>query len=143
MIPTVLGLAGCAGLVTSSKDAANPPTPTAATITAQPTSQQVTAGQTATFSVVATGTAPMSYQWQKNGATITGAASASYTTPPTTNTDNGSTFRAMVSDPSDELEIVRTSTPLLQESVLASVAPEVHTRGAMALLISLAKLRCC
>src|SRR5690348_14978731 len=53
----------------------------APTITTQPASQTVTAGQTATFSVVASGTAPLSYQWQKNGATISGATSASYTTP--------------------------------------------------------------
>jgi len=30
-------------------------------------------GQTATFSVTASGTAPLSYQWQKNGADINGA----------------------------------------------------------------------
>src|ERR1700754_784810 len=39
----------------------------AATIATQPASQTVAAGQTATFSVVATGSAPLSYQWQKNG----------------------------------------------------------------------------
>jgi len=38
-------------------------------------------GQTASFSVAATGTAPLSYQWQKNGANIAGATSAGYTTP--------------------------------------------------------------
>ena len=39
----------------------------APSITTQPLSQAVTPGQTATFSVEGTGTAPMSYQWQKNG----------------------------------------------------------------------------
>src|SRR5438876_7944808 len=47
------------------------------TITAQPANQTVTTGQTATFAVVAGGTAPLSYQWQKNGANITGATAAS------------------------------------------------------------------
>src|SRR5713101_6604995 len=37
-------------------------------ITTQPGNQTVTAGQTATFAVVAGGTAPLAYQWQKNGA---------------------------------------------------------------------------
>ncbi|MHB8610744.1 MAG: choice-of-anchor D domain-containing protein, partial [Candidatus Acidiferrales bacterium] len=37
------------------------------TITTPPANQTVTAGQTATFTVVAAGTAPFSYQWQKNG----------------------------------------------------------------------------
>ena len=38
-------------------------TPTAPTITAQPTNQTVVVGQTAEFSVSASGTAPLSYQW--------------------------------------------------------------------------------
>src|SRR6266478_7056635 len=38
----------------------------APSITTQPASQTVTAGQTATFSVAATGTAPLSYQCKKN-----------------------------------------------------------------------------
>ena len=68
-------------------------------ITTHPADQLVTVGQTATFTVVATGTAPLSYQWQKNGATIPGAPnSASYTTPATTVADNGSTFRVIVSN---------------------------------------------
>jgi len=70
----------------------------APTITTQPANQTVTAGQTATFSVVANGTAPLSYQWQKNGASISGATLASYTTPTTTATDNGSTFKVVVSN---------------------------------------------
>ena len=39
----------------------------APSITTQPASQTVTAGQTATFTVAATGTAPMTYQWKMNG----------------------------------------------------------------------------
>ena len=39
--------------------------PVAPTITTPPANQTVTAPQTATFTVVATGTAPLSYQWQK------------------------------------------------------------------------------
>jgi Abnormal spindle-like microcephaly-assoc'd, ASPM-SPD-2-Hydin/Immunoglobulin I-set domain len=70
----------------------------APTITTQPASQTVTAGQTATFSVVASGTAPLGYQWQKNGATISGATSASYTTPAATTSDSGSTFDVVVSN---------------------------------------------
>lgn len=56
------------------------------------------AGQTATFTVVATGTAPLTYQWQKNGVNISGATSVSYTTPATTTSDNGSTFDVLVSN---------------------------------------------
>ena len=73
------------------------------TITAQPVSQTVTAGQTATFSVIASGTAPLSYQWQANGLSIAGAISSSYTTPPTAMTDSGTAFQVVVSDPTDTI----------------------------------------
>ena len=65
-------------------------------ITAQPANQTVNAGQTATFKVTATGTGTLSYQWKKNGATIGGATSASYTTPATIASDNGASFSVTV-----------------------------------------------
>jgi hypothetical protein len=71
---------------------------TSPTITTQPVNQTVTVGQTATFNVIATGTAPLSYQWQQNGTNITGATAASYTTPPTTTADNGATFQVVISN---------------------------------------------
>ncbi len=75
------------------------PAPVAPSITTQPSNKTVTAGQTATFSVVAAGTAPLTYQWQKNNANISGATSASYTTPATVSGDNGATFRVIVTNP--------------------------------------------
>ncbi len=72
--------------------------PVAPTISTQPANQTVNAGQTATFSVVASGTAPLTYQWQKNGVAITGATAASYTTPVTTTADSGELFRVVVSN---------------------------------------------
>jgi hypothetical protein len=74
------------------------PAPVVPTIATQPTSLTVTAGQTATFTVVAAGTAPLSYQWQKNGVNIAGATVASYTTPTTTTSDSGSTFSVVVTN---------------------------------------------
>jgi hypothetical protein len=67
-------------------------------ITSQPSSLTVLAGQTATFMVRASGAAPLNYQWQKNGVDISGATAASYTTPPTSGSDDASTFRANVSN---------------------------------------------
>jgi hypothetical protein len=69
----------------------NPPS-----ITSEPASQTITAGQTAKFSVTATGTAPLTYQWQKNGAAISGANSSSYTTPAETASASGSQFSVLV-----------------------------------------------
>jgi hypothetical protein len=74
------------------------PAPVAPSITTQPSSKTITAGQTATFSVSASGTAPLSYQWQKNGTAISGAASSSYTTPAETTSDNGAQFTVVVSN---------------------------------------------
>jgi hypothetical protein len=72
--------------------------PQAPSITSQPASETVAAGQTATFSVVATSTSPITYQWMKNGTAISGATSASYTTLPTTAGDNASTFIVVAKD---------------------------------------------
>jgi len=68
------------------------------TITTQPVDQTVRTGQRARFSVTATGTPPLHYQWTKNGVNITGATKASYTTPPTTAEDNGALFAVTVSN---------------------------------------------
>src|SRR5215470_15750326 len=56
----------------------------APSITVQPANQTVSVGQTATFTVTAIGTSPLAYQWQENGSRISGATSASYTTPAAT-----------------------------------------------------------
>src|SRR5205823_6064833 len=72
--------AGCSGIVAGS----NNPGPAPPSISTQPTSQSVSSGQTATFSVTATGTAPLAYQWKKNSVAISGATSSAYTTAATT-----------------------------------------------------------
>jgi hypothetical protein len=60
-------------------------------ITTQPQSQTINSGQTATMSVVAAGTPPLSYQWYQGASGVTtnpiaGATGTSYTTPPLTAT---------------------------------------------------------
>lgn len=74
------------------------PAPSAPAITSQPVNQTVSAGATASFSVTATGTAPLTYQWRRNGVAITGATASTYTTPATTLADNGATFSVVVSN---------------------------------------------
>jgi hypothetical protein len=73
----------------------NPPAPT---IIGGPSSLTVFRGQTATFSVTAAGTGTLSYQWWKNGASISGATSSTYITPATVLADNAATFKVVVSD---------------------------------------------
>src|SRR5204863_514267 len=98
----------------------------APTITRQPASQTVSVGQTATFTVAATGTAPLSYQWQKNGTAIGAATAASYTTPATTAADNGDLFTVVVSNAAGS--VTSNAAALTVSSVL--VAPTITTQPA-------------
>lgn len=85
--------AGCSGSTYSNSNPQSPPQ-----ITMQPANQTVTAGQSASFSVTATGSSPLSYQWQKSSAAISGATAATYTTPATTSADNGAQFNVVVTN---------------------------------------------
>ncbi|MFY9530055.1 MAG: immunoglobulin domain-containing protein [Candidatus Acidiferrales bacterium] len=89
-------VSNAAGNVTSAAATLTVNSPTSPTITTQPSNQTVAVGQTATFSVIATGATPLSYQWQKNSANISGAMSSTYTTAPTMSSDNGTTFQVVV-----------------------------------------------
>jgi len=97
---------------------------TAPSISTQPASQTVTAGQTATFSVSGSGAAPLSYQWRKNGAAISGANSASYTTPATSTSDSGSQFTVVVSNSAGNV----TSNVATLTVTAADVAPSITTQ---------------
>ncbi len=65
-------------------------------ITQQPVRQEVTAGQTATFSLIAAGSTPLTYQWQQNGTPISGATSSTYISPVTA--ADGTLFTVVVSN---------------------------------------------
>lgn len=78
--------------------AASPPAGIAApTIATGPAAATVAAGQPATFSVSAGGSA-LSYQWRVDGVDIAGATGASYTTPPTVSSDSGKAYSVVVSN---------------------------------------------
>jgi hypothetical protein len=98
----------------------------APSITAQPASQSVLLGQTATFTVTASGTGPFTYQWQKNGAPISGATTSSFTTPGTTLADNGATFVVVVSNSSGSTTS-NAATLAVSATVSAAVATDVVT----------------
>ena len=68
------------------------------TITQQPVNVTVTAGQTATFSVTATGSLPLTYQWYQGTTPISGATSSSYSIANTTVSESGESFRVIVSN---------------------------------------------
>jgi glucose/arabinose dehydrogenase len=73
------------------------PPASAPVITAQPANATVATGAAATFAVTAAGTAPLTYQWQKNGVNISGATSSSYTIASVAAADAGQ-YRVVVTN---------------------------------------------
>ena len=67
-------------------------------ITSQPANATVTEGNTAQFNVAATGTAPLTYQWRRNGAAIAGATAPAFVTPALTLADNTTQYSVVVSN---------------------------------------------
>jgi uncharacterized protein YdaL len=67
-------------------------------ITAAPASATATNGTTATFSVTASGTAPLSYQWEFGGANISGATNATLSLA-SVQTNNAGTYTVTVTNP--------------------------------------------
>jgi hypothetical protein len=86
-------LAACGGGHSGGSSGSSTPA-----IATQPGNATRAIGETATFSVVASGATPLAYQWQKNGQAISGATAASYTTPPVALGDDGATFLVSVSN---------------------------------------------
>jgi hypothetical protein len=67
-------------------------------ITSQPASLTVAAGNSASFSITATSTVPITYFWKRSNAFIPGAASSSYTTNNVQQSDSGAQFSCLVSN---------------------------------------------
>ena len=106
------------------------PTPVPPSIRTQPANRTVNLGQTAQFSVSATGGAPLSYQWRKNGSDISGATQASYTTPPTTADDNGALFSVVVTNGGGSVTSNNaTLTVRLPPSIITQPADTTVRRG--------------
>jgi Immunoglobulin I-set domain len=124
---TALLLAACGGSDTpgnSTPSGSTPPATSAPAITTQPSAQNVTVGETATFSVLATGTAPLSYAWQRNGTAIAAATASSYTTAATMLTDNGATFKVTVTN---SIGTITSAAATLTVSAAAAAGTDVLT----------------
>lgn len=87
-----------AGGTVTSNDATLTVTPVAPTVVVPPQNTVAAAGQSATFTVNAIGSEPLSYQWRRNGVDIVGAVGASYATPATTVADDGAAFSVVVTN---------------------------------------------
>jgi outer membrane protein assembly factor BamB len=98
--------------------------PTAPQITSQPANRTVIVGQSATFGVAASGSAPLTYQWRKNGNAISGATGSSYKTPATVSGDNGSSFTVIVSNAVGNV----TSNAATLTVTAAPIAPQITSQ---------------
>jgi photosystem II stability/assembly factor-like uncharacterized protein len=87
-------LSACGG----SDDPTPVPAAVAPTITAQPAALTVTEGDGAVFTVGASGSAPLAYQWKRGGVDIPGATASTYTLTTTTLSDDGAVFTVTVSN---------------------------------------------
>jgi hypothetical protein len=85
-----LALTGC--LTDDKGDEKNGPT-----ISVSPDDEVVNAGQNATFSVTASGSGTLTYQWMKDGNDIAGATSSTYTFVAGAN-DDGAEYKVKVTD---------------------------------------------
>ncbi len=85
---TVSNLAG--GIASSNAVLAINTNPVAPVFVSQPASQVVLAGGTASFTALAAGTAPISYQWSKDSTPIPGATSSTLTLTNVQSADEGS-----------------------------------------------------
>ncbi|MEH0164422.1 hypothetical protein [Roseateles microcysteis] len=96
-----LGLAACGGGGSSGSGTTSPPPAllVAPSIATAPQDASVADGATASFSVVASGTGPFTYQWQLNGSNLAGATQASYTTAALTAADVGNKYQVIVAGP--------------------------------------------
>jgi len=98
-------------------------------ITLQPASKTVTAGQAAAFSVTATGTAPMTYQWRKNGTPVSGATSSSYTTPATTTADSGAQYTVAISNAAGSVTSSAATLTISAATLALSATPATLNFG--------------
>ena len=101
LLSGLIALASCGGGSQKSAPPDPPPPGIAPTITQQPASVTVQTGSTATFSVAASGTTPLSYQWseQSPSGTLTVVGTApTYTTAATSTSDNNDQFSCVVTN---------------------------------------------
>lgn len=114
--------AGCSGGSGSQGSATQ--TPQAPQIAAQPADKAGFLGDTATFSVTATGTAPLTYDWRRNGATLGAASAATYTTPSLTAADDATTYSVVVTNAAGSVTSASAKLSVSPKPIQVTAAPQ-------------------
>jgi hypothetical protein len=114
------------GSVTSSPANLTVVVPAAPIITKQPVSQSVFAGDAVYFSVTSIGSAPLSYQWYRNGTAIADANFPFYSTKAGYPADNGAIYSVTISNAAGSI----TSTNATLTVKVATLAPVISSQPA-------------
>jgi glucose/arabinose dehydrogenase len=105
-------------------------------ITLHPTSRTVAPGASVTFSVRASGTPPLRYQWQRTGGNISGATSPDYSIASVVQADSGARFLAIVTNDfgtvtSNEAVLTVSANQLPTPTITQPVAGTLYKGGSV------------
>lgn len=118
-----LTLCACGGGGGGNSSGTNEPpiTPNivAPTISVQPQDLNASAGDSVSFSVTASGSGQLSYQWLRDGANVSGANSAQYTLPAVQITDSGSKWSVEVRNSAGNVTSVQATLKVSGSALLA------------------------
>ena len=105
------------------------PVAVAPTIVTQPSSVVVNAGNTATFAVGVDGTGPFTFQWRRNGTTISGATSAVLSLN-SARTEDMASYSVLVSNTANPTGVASNPAELSVVAGGATSAPTITTQPA-------------
>jgi Carbohydrate esterase, sialic acid-specific acetylesterase/Immunoglobulin I-set domain len=123
----ILPLVGCGGNNSNSNSNSNSNIGSAPAITAQPANITVTELQPASFSVTATGAAPLSYEWRRNGTPVAGATSATLTITSALAADHSARYSAVVTNSLGS--VTSTEAVLTEELPMFLMAGQSNMEG--------------
>lgn len=103
---------------------------TAPTITTQPSASAVSVGSAASFTVVASGASPLTYDWKKDGTSISGATNATYTIASAASTAAGS-YTVVVSNSAGSVTSTAASLTVTATSTTAPRLSNLSVRTAL------------
>lgn len=122
LLVTACGGGGGTSGTSSGNDAVVAPS-----ITVQPASVTVTELQGTSFSVTATGAAPLSYQWLRNGKELPGATSSTLAMPSALAVDHTARYSAVVSNSAGS--VTSTAAVLTQELPMFLLGGQSNMEG--------------